>query len=197
MVTSSQIQSAGEYVEWLRQQVHDRQVPATRRVRAAGACLALAQEHHHSIVFLIENQLYGSAFALARPAFEAYVRSVWLTLCAAEDGVERFLSGEEPPKIGTLLAELEQTEAFSEKVLSAIKAKSWSAMCDYTHTGGRHVHRWNTAEAIEPSYHADELAEVLRFAEVVGSLSVLGLATLAEDEQLALRVLERVKQRAA
>jgi hypothetical protein len=197
MVSSTQIQSAGEYVEWLRQQVHEKQVPATTRVRAAGACLALAQEHHHSIVFLVDHQLYGSAFALVRLAFEAYVRGEWLALCATDASLQSFLAGQEPPKIDNLLADLERTPAFSESVLSAIKAKSWRAMCDYTHTGGRHVQRWNTADAIEASYEDGEIREVLSFAEAIGSLSVIGLATLADDSELALRVLERVKQRAA
>ena len=158
---------------------------------------AVAQEHHHSIVFLIENHLYGSAFALVRIAFEAYVRGEWLALCATDATVEDFLAGQEPPKIDKLLAELERTPAFSENVLSTIKVKSWRTLCDYTHTGGTHVRRWNTADAIEPNYHAGEIREVLSFAEVIGSLSVLGLATLAGDEELALRVLEQVKQRAA
>ena len=197
MVRASKIRDAGDYVEWLRQQVHDMEVPATDRVRAAGACFALAQEHHHSIVLLIENQLYGSACALVRIAFEAFVRGECLALCAAEAAVEGFIGGAEPPKINYLLAAVESTPAFSEKVLSGVKAKSWRAMCDYTHTGGLHVRRWNTADAIEPNYEDGMLNEALSFAQVIGSMSVLGLATLAEDEELALRVLERVKQRAA
>jgi hypothetical protein len=197
MVSAVQIQSAGEYVEWLRQQVDEKQVPATTRVRAAGACLALAQEHHHSIVFLVEHKLYGSAFALVRLAFEAYVRGEWLALCATDASVQSFLTGQEPPKMDSLLAELERTPAFSESVLSTVKAKSWRAMCDYTHTGGRHAQRWNTADAIEACYEDVEICEVLSFAEAIGSLSVIGLATLADDSELALRVLEKVKQRAA
>lgn len=197
MLTAAEIRSAGEYVEWLRQQVHEMQVPANIRVRAAGGCLALAQEHHHAIVFLVEHELYGSAFALVRLAFEAYVRGKWLALCATDTAVQDFLAGREPPKMDNLLAELERTPAFDEKVLSSMKAKSWRAMCAYTHTGGRHVQRWNTADAIEANYDDAEIREVLSFAAVIGSLSVLGLATLAGDEELALRVLERVRQRAA
>jgi len=197
MVSEVEIRSAGEHVEWLRQQVHEKQLPATVRVRVAGACLALAQEHHHSIVFLIDYELYGSAFALVRPAFEAYVRGEWLALCASDTAIEDFLAGQEPPRIDQLLTDLAGTPAFEESVLANVKAKSWRAMCDFTHTGGRHVQRWNSADAIESSYDDAEIREVLSFAAVIGALSVLGLATLAGDEELALRVLEKVKQRAA
>jgi hypothetical protein len=158
--------------------------------------LALAQEHHYSIVFLVENHLRGSAFALVRPAFEAYIRGEWLALCATDTIVESFWAGGKPPKIDKLLAELEQTPAFSENVLSSIKARSWRAMCDYTHTGGRHIQRWNSAYAIEANYDDGETLEVLSFSAIIGSLSVLGLATLAGNNELALRVLEKVRQRA-
>lgn len=197
MVSGAEIRGTSEFVEWLRQQVHEKQLPATVRVRAAGGCLALAQEHHHSIVFLVEHKLYGSAFALVRLAFEAYVRGEWLALCASDTAVENFVAGKEPPKIDVLLTELARTPAFEENVLGAVKAKGWRAMCDYTHTGGRHVQRWNSADAIEASYDDAEVREVLSFAEVIGALAVLGLASLAGDNELALRVLEKVKQRAA
>ncbi len=199
MMSSVQIQSAGECVEWLRQQVHGKHLPAILRVRAAGACLNLAQEHHHSIVFLVEHQLYGSAFALVRPAFEAYVRGEWLVLCATDENenVESFLNNGQKLKLDKLLADLERTPAFSAGVLSKMKDKSWCAMCDYVHTGERHVWRRNTADAIEACYEDGEICEVLSFAEAIGFLSVMGVATLADDSELASRVYEKFEQRAA
>jgi hypothetical protein len=188
--------SAGEYVEWLRQALHEKKLPATARVRAAASCLAIAQEHHHSIILLIEHRLYASAFALLRLAFEAYVRGEWLALCADEQQVERFLDGKEPPKIGNLLEALERTPGFTEQSLSQLKRSHWDAMCAYTHTGGLHVQRWNTAEAIEPAYDPSEVDEVLFLAEVVGSLAVLGVATLGQDESLCELVLDKFKSRA-
>ena len=60
---------------------------------ATGSCFGIAQEHHHAIILLLEKGLCASAFALVRPAFEAYVRGEWLALCADEEGVSRFLNG--------------------------------------------------------------------------------------------------------
>ena len=56
-----------------------------------------------------------------------------------EDGVSRFLNGDDPPKLDCLIADLEATPYFEEKVLSKFKGKYWKAMCDYAHTGGLHV----------------------------------------------------------
>lgn len=196
MNASERTRTAGEYVEWLRLAVHEKDLPANDRVRAAAPCLGIAQDHHHAIVFLIENNLFASSFALLRVAFEAYVRGEWLAHCAKDDQCRRFLKGWEPPAISLLLKDLETTPAFIEKLLSSIKLRHWNSMCAYTHTGGLHAQRWIRAESIEPTYDSAEIQEVLFFAEVIGSLSVIGFATLANNEKLALSILGKFKSRA-
>lgn len=184
-----------EYLNSLGQAIHDCNLPATNRVRAAAGCLAIAQDHHHAIVVLLDSGRFASAFALVRVAFEAYVRGEWLGLCASDQQVEGFVRGEEPPKFRVLLEQLEQTPAFKQQVLSQMKAQAWDAMCAYTHTGGLHVQRWNTPAGIEPNYDEDELREVLSFAETIGSLAVIGVAGLAEDVKTSETVLAKFRER--
>lgn len=86
-------------------------------------------------------------------------------------------------------------ESFSEKVLSKIKAETWRSMCAYTHTGGLHVQRWNTEDGIEANYSRDEVLEVVKFAEIIASLSVMGVARLANDDTLATRTFEAFNKR--
>jgi len=95
-----------------------------------------------------------------------------------------------------LLDALEQNPAFTDRFLSALKHKLWAAMCAYTHTGGLHVQRWNTVKAIEPAYDPKEIESVLHFAEFIGSLSVIGFATVVNDEVLSQAVLDQVQLRA-
>lgn len=197
MIAPATIQTAGEYVEWLRQIVHEKTLPASDRVRAAAPCFGIAQEHHHAIVCLVDIGLYASAFALLRAAFEGYVRGEWLAQCAKDSELRRFLADKAIPELGKMLQALEQTPAFSEKILSQIKNQSWNAMCSYTHTGGLHAQRWITAESIEPDYSDEELQEVLNFAEIVGSLAALGTLSLADDADAAERVLLKFKNRRA
>lgn len=188
--------TAGQYVEWLRQALHEKDLPATDRVRAAASCLAIAQEHHHSIVLLIEHRLFASSFALLRVALEAYVRGEWLAHCAKDSEVRRFLKGHEPPRIDQLLEAIEATPAFVEGTLGVLKRRHWNALCAYTHTGGLHVQRWNTAEAIEPAYDPSEVDQALFLAEAIGSLAVLAVATLGRYDALCQRILEQFKSRA-
>lgn len=109
--------------------------------------------------------------------------------------MDGFFEGAEPPKFGNLLERLEQTETFNEMVLSKIKASSWRATCAFTHTGGLHIQRWNTPGGIEPNYDDAEVREVLSFAETVGSLAVIGVASLADDEAAVQKVFKAFRGR--
>ena len=187
--------AATEYLNWIGAAIHECDLPATNRVRAAAGCLAIAQDHHRAIVVLLDHNLFASSFALIRVALEAYVRGEWLARCATDDNVDQFVGGDEPPSFGKLLEALEKTEAFQAQVLSRIKANAWSAMCAYTHTGGLHVQRWNTAEAIEPNYSEEEVREILSFAETIGALAAVGVASLTNDVPVAEKILARLKER--
>lgn len=193
MLSPQRLHDAGELVEWLRLALHERSLPATNRTRASAGCFCIAQEHHHAIVLLMHHHLYAACFSLLRVEFEAYIRGLWLTYCAADREVNRFLSGAKPPGIGALLEAIERKPAFTEKVLSAIKTKSWKAMCAFTHTGGLHVQRWNTSEAIESNYEPEEVEQALRFAELIAAMSVIGVAQLAENDELAMNVLDKMR----
>ena len=195
MLTDKQLNDANAYGEWLRLAVHEKSLPANNRVRAAGSCLSIAQDHHHAIVVLLSARLYASCFALLRVAFEAYVRGEWLALCATEPQVRRFLNGREPPKIDKMLDALARQDAFSEGRLSLIKKRNWKALCGYTHTGGIHVQRWNTSDGIEANYSIVELLEVLRFADIIATLSVLGVLSLADDAETPEKLLLRFEAR--
>lgn len=195
MLTDNELNAANAYGEWLRLAVHERVLPASQRVRASAGCLAIAQDHHHAIVVLLDSRLYASVFALIRVAFEAYIRGEWLSLCATDAEVRRFLKGKDRPEINVLLEALEKTPAFQEQALSKIKKRTWNSMCAYTHTGGLHVQRWITVDGIEPNYSKEELLEALRFADIIASLSVLGVLTIANDDAMAEKVLVRYKAR--
>ena len=195
MLIEEEVGRAGKYVEELRLSVHELNIPNNSRTRAAGSCFAIAQEHHHAIVRLSEWKLFAAAFALIRIEFEAYIRGEWLSQCASDSVVEAFLQGKEPPKIDCLLAELEMLGSFKQNVLSQIQQKTWKSMCSYTHTGGLLVQRWNTGDRIEANYSRDEVLEVVKFAEIIASLAVIGVARLAGYDGLALRTLEAFKNR--
>ena len=183
-----------ELVMWIERSLRDLSIPSSDRIRVSAACFAAALEHHHAIVILLSEKLNGSAFALVRSEYEAYVRGVWLADCATDDQLNSFLIGRKPPKLDTILCAIEAMPAFASKALSGVKAESWKSMCAYTHTGALQVQRWITSEAIESRHSPEEIEEVVGFTNAFALLAALGVATLAENESLAAQLLEKSRK---
>jgi len=152
------------------------------RARAAAACFGIARDHHGAIVLLMKGTLYSSSFALLRCLFEAYLRGLWLKHCASNAQVIAVLHRSEEFPRG-ILADIETMPDFSNGVLSRIKRENWRAMCDYTHTGGLHLQRWQCAAGIEPVFEPSELEECLNFAELFGAMATLELVEMSEKPE--------------
>lgn len=192
-MTPMRIAVAEEFGAALNKLTNEFEVLATERNRAAAAAFGIAQDHHAAIVFLMKNSFYSSSFALLRLLFEAYLRGLWLNHCATDAQVSGYFQGDEPPK--TMVAEIEATEAYSGGVLSGIKKENWRAMCDFSHTGGRHLQRWQSENSIEPKFEQCELEECLNCAELFGAMSGLALIQLSKAGSTGFEVLDLMKKR--
>jgi len=189
---------ARELVDWMGATTADLPFPSTDRFKAAATCFAIVQEHHDSIVVLAEHRLFATCFALVRVAFDAYVRGVWLSLCASEEWVRRFIALEDPPNMVDLLKAIEKHPDFEDGHLSRYKAAAYKALCDLTHTGGRQVRQWDKGNAIEPDYRVEEILEAIHVSQSFAMLSVLGVITLVDDTDIALAAIaefEAVRRR--
>lgn len=193
MLTVARIESAEQFGGALNQLVNEVEMHQTERNRAAGASFGIAQDHHHAIVFLIKNTFYSSGCALLRCLIEAYLRGLWLKHCATDAQVANTFAGADPPK--TMIAEIEKTPAFTNKVLSRIKKESWRSLCDFTHTGGLHLQRWQSGDAIEPTFHSEELEECLNAAELFGAMAALELTQMDKSGNNGAAVLELMERR--
>jgi hypothetical protein len=59
-MTPARLEAAETFGASLNQLVNAVEMAQTDRNRAAAACFAIAQDHHHAIVFLMKNTFYGS-----------------------------------------------------------------------------------------------------------------------------------------
>lgn len=164
--------------------LHDQSLPASSRMRAGIACLGVALDHQNAIVILLEREspIPASAFTLVRPVFESYVRGQWLLMCATDAQVESFLRGGNPPKMADLVDAVERVLAIDERQLLNIYKSYWGSMCDFTHTGGLQVQRWNTPEAVQPAYEESELITVLEFTAAIALLAATSIASHIDGE---------------
>jgi hypothetical protein len=167
-------------------------VPNDDRSRLSLASLQLAQEHHSSIVLLLEHRQYGSGFALVRPLYEAFVRGVWLARIATDKELALY-QDDRQFSLKQLAVKVATQAHFEDTNFAALAGRGLSAMHSYTHNGYLASVRRLTSDAIEPAYEADEIREVLELAQLLGVLAtaeILEQATSVEsvrvDEMQAL-----------
>jgi hypothetical protein len=192
-MTPERISAAESFYSELHELTNEIEMLETIKNRTAAACFGIAQDHHAAIVFLIKNAFYSSSFALLRTLFEAYLRGVWLKHCATEEQANTFFEGTEPPK--TMVAEIEAIPDFSNGILSHIKKEKWNFMCDFTHTGGLHLQRWQTHDAVEPKFDEAELEECLNCAEIFGAMAGLELVQLRKSGDSGSNVFQLIEKR--
>lgn len=165
------------------------------RIRAAAAAFGIAQDHHHAIVVLLKNTFYSSSVSLLRSVFEAYLRGLWLKHCATAIQVQDFVQGNDPPKNPILIAAIESLPEFGEGTLSLIRTNAWKAMCDFAHTGGLHLQRWQSQDGIEPNFDLLELEECLTYSELLAAMSGLEVVQMSEEGNNGEAVLKLIEKR--
>jgi hypothetical protein len=122
---------------------------------------SILAEHHGAIHLLIENQLYGSAFALVRAFYEPLYRAHWVNACATEKQIEEIIKGKDiPPDMKTMVEEIDLKYG-TGSFWQVVKKNSWTAMNDYTHSGMRQIARRFVRDEVEPNYDVVEIKEVL------------------------------------
>jgi hypothetical protein len=154
-------------------------VPSDDRSRLSLALLQLVQEHHASIVILIQHQQYGSAFALLRPLYEAYVRGVWLARVASEREFSRF-QRDENFSLKDLASKVSVLPTFDGTNFAGLAGRALNAMHSYTHNGYLASVRRQSPDAIEPAYEVAEIREVLEVAQALGVLATAEILDMAE-----------------
>jgi len=193
MDTTKTMHESESLIQWLDKTIDEPEIPSNEKARFAAGCLDVAREHNKAIVLLVAHNHYGSAFALARLIFEAYVRGVWLWRCASVTEIQRYKTGKLKKEFGELIQDVEKLDGFEECVLSDIKTRSWKMLNSFTHSGYDQVMRRNTDTTIEPNYKDSEILDLLNFTNVVGLLTGMAIAYMAERETLAVAILEKAK----
>lgn len=188
------IQKSESLIRWVDERIDGLSIPSDDRHRLAGACFDIAHEHQKAIVLLVANRLYGSAFALVRLIFEAYIRGLWLLRCAILTELERFKLDTLNKEFGQLITEIENLDGYDVGILSRLKKASWGAMNSFTHSGFFQVVRRITEDSIESNYEEGEILDALNVANSFGLLSAIEMALMAKNEALANEILEKIKQ---
>jgi hypothetical protein len=162
----------------------------SHRDRIAVSLQHLCIEHHSAIHTLVNHRVHGSAFALIRPQFEAYVRGAWFHFCSNEGHVASFIAGSDPPKIDSLISDLEKLGAYDAGNLSLMKKEVWKNMNDFTHGGIVQVKARVTRDEIRSRYRDEDLIGLLGSSSTFALLAGVVIASVGHLDELA----ENLKQ---
>jgi hypothetical protein len=177
--------SAKGLAHWIATRQDGLEVKKGGHARISATLLDLALEHHVGIVHLLDARIYGSAFALLRIEFEAFIRATWLQQCATPKELNAFEKNDTfNLTFGQMINAIEKHQDFQGKVLSGLKESAWKAMNSYTHGGLHQVTRRMKNGNIEPNYEPDEVIEVLKASGYLALLALLQIARLAENVDL-------------
>jgi len=182
-----------KYVAWFNkcnELIDSVELKADERNRVVAALFHLSLEHHGSICLLVQNQHNGSAFALLRPQFEAYIRGLWFMKCATEGQLQSFIKDNEPPRINDLISEIEENPGYEEKGLSSLKEKVWGSLCGFTHGGYVQVSWRVTTEEITSDFSEEHLVKLVITSCALSLQAYIALALLVDRAELATSIKE-------
>ena len=195
MTLTSDIQTAKDLTNWIGEQVDGVEGKSDLRHQFGGALLHLGLVHHASIVRLIDEKHYASAFALLRPLIETFVRHHWVMHLASETVVLGFSQGNDPDLSSlAIIDKLEADGILTEGNISSLVKPVWGTVCDFTHSGGRIISCHLNGSSIEPSFTEREVSNVLKIACGWVILIACSLADWSGNKKLGKTMLERSRQ---
>lgn len=155
--------------------------------------LQQSQDVCDAIRILLEANLPGSAWALARPMLDTYVRGLWLLNHASAKEIEMFLAENKLPGFDKLLGAIGNDEETGGAWIHKICEFNREAFHDLTHGGIEHVLRRITDHSIEPNYPEDEQIRLMHIQ--IGIQFAIGYEFLAlANNQAGIKKLEEMAQ---
>lgn len=184
-----QIQKLHNSIDIINQALEDQICGNTEKQTLFLAYFDIANEHIHSIYFLIQNSLNGSALALVRPFYETIYRALWMYAFATDDEVTAIRNGKFKFKnMGSKIKELDSFYTGND-FFTKMKKGTWEIMSDYTHSGTCQLSRRWTGDVLVSNYSENEILEVLietRKALILFSYTLIKMHGYNENKILSL-----------
>ncbi len=189
MVLNQILGIAKELSAWIHGHTNERNYPNNPGL----ALLQQSQDICDAIRILLEANLAGPAWALARSMLETYVRGLWLLNHASDEEIEMFLAGNKLPGFNKLLDAIGNDEETGGAWIHKICELNREAFHDLTHGGIEHVLRRITDDSIEPNYPEEEKIRLIHTQ--IGIQFAIGCELLAlANNQAGIEKLEEMAQ---
>lgn len=157
--------------------------------------VVIALQHHRAIWLLKEAKFYGSAFALVRPVFDAWLRGLWINAIAKPEQIKQasqsqnelrfpnvpvmlaairpvyFGHAEQDPELKKIVDDLfdiltTPTKEKNKPIADPRNQSLWNILHGYTHPGARPLSRVFTGVQVKQSYPEWEIAQLLNLPTI-------------------------------
>lgn len=181
----SELESQIEVSKWVDQHLSIPFAFANDKDKWAFSCFDIVIEHHSSIVGLSDLKLYGSALALLRVQYEAFIRGLWLRYVATENDLSRFKRDKIKPNFHELTVAVESARGIKSGLLSHIKDRQWAIFNSFTHTGVEALlRRMGENTTGYDNYKNEDIINGLKFSGLILLFCASEMAILTGNNEL-------------
>lgn len=181
----AELESQKEVSKWVDEHLSIPFNFACGKDKWAFSCFDIVIEHHSSIVALCDLKLYGSALALLRVQYEAFIRGLWLRYVATENDLSRFKRDKVKPNFYELIEAIETTKGIKSGILSHIQNKQWGIFNSFTHTGVEALlRRMGEKTTGYDNYKSEDITNGLRFSGLILLFCASEVAILTDNDEL-------------
>jgi hypothetical protein len=157
---------------------------ADRRQKTALGFLYNCIEHWKAITCLARDEIFGSAYALARSQLEAYIRGVFFHRCATEEEVDAFQKGQKP-SIERMVNRIDkQREGQEQGRMSRLYADHWGQFCDFTHNGPVSVFVRYAGNSLTSGIPSEQVSSLVDATARIGWMACLASTEVMRREAL-------------
>src|ERR1700680_3128564 len=90
--------------------------------------ISVLVEHHEAFLLLVMHEMFGSAFALARPIVEGMYRALWLNVCATDAELKKFNEKDEIDLTLAQMADAIDPAHNTGDFFQDFKKRAWKAL---------------------------------------------------------------------
>jgi hypothetical protein len=194
MKVIEKLEAAKQFLAVINSQLDGLSIPAEPRERISIALFQLTIEHFNAAIVLLDSNLGGSAAALVRLQYEAFIRGLYFWHVASDAAAKSFIEGRDPPKIKQMIDDLEKLPLFSSGALSSVHVREWIAMNSFTHGGSTQVkRRFNQGNLVGDTTES-EIEHILKACQYTAYGAAFMVAGVCQSSNAATNIADAHKR---
>lgn len=176
-----------ELIDWLHDQLHSLNVPPENHVPCA--LYYISMQHASGALILLLEDRHAPAFALLRPIYETYMRSVWYSVKASDN--ERLKVSEDFfPSLKLIVESIKNDDGAVNIIKQYENIKVFNS---YIHGGVFQIFNHLNDTSLESSFTYKDKLKLIDFSVRLAIASSIQFCFLIQASQTSDRILEKVR----